>query len=72
MVAICPWHKALTEEDTLKIMELYATGFNAWDQLQFNSAESEKEPDDISSFTCVLQDDHINCIHAFLSYTRGM
>ncbi|KAK4098272.1 RCC1/BLIP-II [Parathielavia hyrcaniae] len=55
-------------------MELYATGFNAWHQLRFESphdvGEDDSEPEDISSFTCVLQHDAIHQIHALLSYTR--
>ncbi|KAL2021536.1 hypothetical protein VTK56DRAFT_7035 [Thermocarpiscus australiensis] len=50
-------------------MVLYATGFNAWNQLQFGSSCVE-EPDDISSFTCVLNDDDaIDHIRPFFSYT---
>jgi hypothetical protein len=51
-------------------MVLYATGLNAWNQLQFDNP-GVTEPDDISCFTCVLQDDAIDCVHPFFSYTRG-
>ncbi|KAK3387207.1 regulator of chromosome condensation 1/beta-lactamase-inhibitor protein II [Podospora didyma] len=51
--------------------ELYATGFNAWNQLRFEEgADSSDEPDDISSFTCVLRDDEgIDAVWPFFSYT---
>ena len=51
-------------------MELYASGFNAWDQLRFDKTNGT-EPEDISGFTCVLKDDTIHDIKAFLSYTLG-
>ncbi|KAI1210306.1 RCC1/BLIP-II [Annulohypoxylon truncatum] len=42
-------------------MELLATGFNAWGQLQFHNGQSDtsSEPDDIHSFQSVLKDDFI-------------
>ncbi|KAK4155085.1 E3 ubiquitin-protein ligase HERC2 [Chaetomidium leptoderma] len=49
-------------------MVLYATGLNAWNQLQFEKP-SVDEPDDIPSFICVLREDAIDCIRPFLSYT---
>ncbi|KXX79981.1 E3 ubiquitin-protein ligase HERC2 [Madurella mycetomatis] len=49
-------------------MALYATGFNAWSQLQFENSVGE-EPDDISSFTCVLHTDAIDHVRPFFSYT---
>ncbi len=55
-------------------MRLYATGSNAWHQLQpqLDVADIELDPDDISSFTCVLQDDSpVDRIRTFLSYTVG-
>jgi hypothetical protein len=54
-------------------MVLYATGFNAWGQLHFERPrdEDDREPEDISTFTCVLQDDDIDEIRPFFSYTRG-
>ncbi|SPQ27291.1 563afc7f-6258-41e5-9ae7-9ed4d0bdc484 [Thermothielavioides terrestris] len=53
-------------------MVLYATGFNAWGQLHFERPrdEDDREPEDISTFTCVLQDDDIDEIRPFFSYTR--
>ncbi|KAK3315324.1 regulator of chromosome condensation 1/beta-lactamase-inhibitor protein II [Apodospora peruviana] len=57
-------------------MELYASGFNAWNQLHFDhhsntaSPPPEKtEPDDIHAFTCVLRDEVIDHVRPFLSYT---
>jgi hypothetical protein len=52
-------------------MGLYATGFNAWRQLQFEDPTDDQEPDDIASFTCVLRDVVVNTIRPFFSYTRG-
>ena len=51
-------------------MALYATGFNAWNQLQFEGPNVE-EPDDLTSFTCVLHDDAVNNVRSFLSDTLG-
>ncbi|KAH6622799.1 regulator of chromosome condensation 1/beta-lactamase-inhibitor protein II [Chaetomium tenue] len=48
---------------------LYATGFNAWNQLQFETF-GDNEPDDIPSFTCVLRRDEDDCVRPFFSYTR--
>ncbi|KAK4039125.1 E3 ubiquitin-protein ligase HERC2 [Parachaetomium inaequale] len=50
-------------------MVLYATGFNAWNQLQFESPGVD-EPDDIASCTCVLREDSVDRIRPFFSYTR--
>ncbi|KAG6360094.1 hypothetical protein INS49_011150 [Diaporthe citri] len=50
-------------------MELYASGFNAWGQLQFQDAESHAEPDDLHEFTCVLTGDAIDRPRPSLSYT---
>jgi len=54
-------------------MELYATGFNAWRQLEFRprSPQEQEEPDDIFEFRYVLRDEAIANVKAFLSYTRG-
>ncbi|KAK3899483.1 E3 ubiquitin-protein ligase HERC2 [Staphylotrichum tortipilum] len=57
-------------------MMLYATGFNAWNQLQFDSGQSdanafedaEDEPNDLESFTCVLDQD-VDRVSPFFSYT---
>ncbi|KAH9908132.1 RCC1/BLIP-II [Xylariomycetidae sp. FL2044] len=50
-------------------MNLYATGFNAWHQLDFGDSGDSNEPDDISTFQPVLQDHTIKRPHAALSYT---
>ncbi|KAJ3576304.1 hypothetical protein NPX13_g3750 [Xylaria arbuscula] len=51
-------------------MHLYATGFNAWKQLEIKSSErSAEEPDDIVSFRRVLSADLIEVQYASLSYT---
>ena len=53
-------------------MELYATGFNAWNQLQFNPVDPDSEPEDIVHFTCVLSDNEgFDGVHPFSSYTLG-
>lgn len=55
-------------------MELYAAGLNAWNQLRFHSTESDvcdSEPEDISTFTCVLEDAHIERPQSWLSFTIG-
>ncbi|KAK3985566.1 E3 ubiquitin-protein ligase HERC2 [Cladorrhinum sp. PSN332] len=51
-------------------MELYATGQNAWNQLQFQDpGNTEGEPEDISTFAPVLSsDDTIVSVRSFLSY----
>ncbi|KAK4186083.1 E3 ubiquitin-protein ligase HERC2 [Podospora australis] len=52
-------------------MELYATGHNPWNQLQFDGSKAEEEPEDICNFTKVLSDDNaqVTSIRAFPSYT---
>ncbi|KAK3344133.1 regulator of chromosome condensation 1/beta-lactamase-inhibitor protein II [Lasiosphaeria hispida] len=50
-------------------MELHAAGLNAWGQLRFEKLEANEEPDDISTFTCVLSDDKIIHVRPFFSYT---
>ena len=54
-------------------MELYATGFNAWRQLEFDSPSNDAgEPDDFESFRSVLkQKDSVEKLYASLSYTLG-
>lgn len=55
-------------------MELYAAGLNAWGQLHFekDDSTSEGEPEDFSSFSCVLtSDDEIDYVRPSLSYTSG-
>lgn len=55
---------------------LYAAGFNAWGQLQFdtpgNQVGTQAEPDDITAFTCVLEDPEIVHVRPSLSFTTGM
>jgi hypothetical protein len=55
-------------------MELYATGFNAWNQLEFRKTDtcSNNEPTDLRAFTCVLTDGELRNVEAFLTYTSGM
>ncbi|KAK0747634.1 regulator of chromosome condensation 1/beta-lactamase-inhibitor protein II [Apiosordaria backusii] len=50
-------------------MALYATGLNAWNQLDFGSIKKEQEPDDIFTFTCVLKDNDTDYVRPFPSYT---
>ncbi|KAM0336379.1 hypothetical protein ACHAPQ_004234 [Fusarium lateritium] len=50
-------------------MEVYATGFNAWNQLTFNSSSADEEPDDLLSFTKVLGAKSIGRIVAGMSYS---
>ncbi len=53
-------------------MELYATGFNAWRQLEFNHSDDySKEPDDFKSFRSVLKDSCIDRPYASLAFTLG-
>lgn len=54
-------------------MDIYAAGFNAWNQLSFDApADNITEPDDISTFTKVLGDeDHFGRPRAGLHYTLG-
>lgn len=51
-------------------MELWASGFNAWSQLQFDG-DMVAEPQDLKEFTCVLKDEHIEVLRASLSATLG-
>lgn len=52
-------------------MELYASGFNAWNQLIFKSPASHDEPEDLHKFTCVLTGNAIEYPRAYLSHTTG-
>jgi hypothetical protein len=52
-------------------MELYATGFNAWNQLTFDPSPADEEPDDVFTFTKVLTAKSIGRISSELSYTVG-
>jgi hypothetical protein len=52
-------------------MELWASGFNAWNQLQFNG-ELPSDPQDLNVFKCVLTDDKdIEVVRTSLSATLG-
>ncbi len=57
------------------MMELWASGFNAWGQLDFElSAPAAGSPEgirDLSSFKCILRDKHIEIIQASLSAVLG-
>ncbi|KAK4678475.1 hypothetical protein QC764_307960 [Podospora pseudoanserina] len=50
-------------------MSLYATGLNAWSQLDFDTTKKDQQPDDIFTFTCLLEDKDIDYIRPFPSYT---
>ncbi|KAF5722661.1 e3 ubiquitin ligase HERC6 [Fusarium mundagurra] len=50
-------------------MELYATGFNAWNQLTFDPSPADEEPDDLFTFTKVLEAKSIGRIASEMSYT---
>ncbi|KAM0413939.1 hypothetical protein ACHAPD_007181 [Fusarium lateritium] len=50
-------------------MSLYATGFNAWNQLDFESSPSDQESDDLFTFTKVLTDKTIEHIVPKIHYT---
>lgn len=52
-------------------MELYASGFNAWGQLEFHAAEIHDESDDLHEFTCLLTGDAIDSLRPSLSHTTG-
>ncbi|KEY72721.1 hypothetical protein S7711_02509 [Stachybotrys chartarum IBT 7711] len=52
-------------------MDLYAAGFNAWNQLDFSGSNTEEEPDDYSTFTKIIQGGHIEPPVARLSYTSA-
>jgi hypothetical protein len=52
-------------------MKLYASGFNAWNQLVFDERKIRDEPDDIQSFDVVLEGDDIELPISRLSYTLG-
>lgn len=52
------------------MMELYACGFNAWNQLRFDSSQAE-EPYDMWQFEKVLEDERIEIWRAGFSSTLG-
>ena len=51
-------------------MELYAAGFNAWNQLNFQERQPA-EPNDLHVFECVLKADKIS-VRAYLTCTVGL
>jgi hypothetical protein len=53
--------------------ELYAAGFNAWNQLTFDRSmiNQNKEPDDIFTFTKVLGGQELGPPAPTLYYTHG-
>ena len=51
-------------------MELWASGFNAWNQLRFDK-DLPAEPQDLSELTCVLKDVRIEVLRTSLSATLG-
>ncbi len=57
------------------MMELWASGFNAWGQLDFESpsraADSPVKTRDLTKFKCILRDEHIEIIQANLSVVLG-
>jgi hypothetical protein len=50
-------------------MEVYACGFNAWNQLVFSHHLHEEEPHDTFEFKCILKDEKIEILRAGLSST---
>lgn len=52
-------------------LEIYATGFNAWNQLTFNPLPTDQEPDDLFSFAKVLASQSSGRVVPGLSYTAG-
>lgn len=53
------------------VMELYASGFNAWGQLFFNRQPVDSAEADLHEFACVLESSTIEHARAFLSHTTG-
>jgi hypothetical protein len=52
-------------------MSLYAAGFNAWNQLNFEPSPTDEEPDDLFTFTKVLASKAVGHIAPKISYTAG-
>ena len=56
-------------------MELFAAGFNAWRQLEFDAPRTrspdDDEPEDISAFRLALAASSIATPYASLAYTLG-
>ena len=50
--------------------ELWVCGFNAFNQLQFDG-ELSPEPQDLTKFTLVLKDEHIEILRTSISATLG-
>jgi hypothetical protein len=54
-------------------MQLYAAGFNAWNQLSFGKDQEAKEqPDDYHGFVKISAHDRIDNVWASLTAVRGM
>lgn len=51
-------------------MELWASGFNAWGQLDFEELP-ETRPGDLKEFKCILRQEHIETVRTTLSATLG-
>jgi len=67
-------HDLDREAHDTNVMRLYATGFNAWNQLNFqgsSAAEIDPLPQDLSSFTCILQAPRIEQPKSQLASTHG-
>lgn len=52
-------------------MELWASGFNAWGNLDFSRGEARVEPRDLKAFKCVLRDKSIRILRTRVSATLG-
>jgi len=52
-------------------MELWATGFNAWNQLQDDGGDLTSNPEDIHEFKCILQDEVLDVLRTSLSSILG-
>lgn len=51
-------------------MNLYAAGFNAWNQLSFQpSKDQQQQPGDLYEFTHVLSEERISGVESHLTYT---
>lgn len=52
-------------------MELWASGFNAFGQLDFEEGEKSILPEDLKTFKCLLKEAHVKLICASISATIG-